>query len=103
MSGCGLTEPGLAAGEDEVGGRDQAPGDGDGDDLGRLGAVGEALGEGLEGGIAALGGEGGEIDHSPGSLPAPGDEALALELAAVAVEGGDAQQGGGLTPLHLAE
>ena len=75
----------------------------DDDELGGLAAGEQMLGEGLEAWIASLGGQGGEVEHPPGSGAAAGDEAQTLELAGVAVEGGDADERGGLAAAHGAE
>ena len=40
--------------------------------FGRLAASEELVGEGLEGRVAAFGGEGGEIEHASGSAAAAG-------------------------------
>ncbi len=89
--------------EDEVGGFDELSHDGDDGQLDGLSTGEEGLVEGFEAGVVALGGEAGEVEHPPDAGPAAGDEAQALPLAAVAVEGGDAGEGGGLAPAHLSQ
>lgn len=94
--------PWLSSGEDEVSRLDQSSHDGDDDGLGRLSFGDEPVGEGFEGGIAPLGAERGWIDQWSRPVATAADETLAFELAGVFVEWSDAQEGRGLTALHLA-
>ena len=55
--GCGVFEPRLATAEDEICGLDELSHDGDDGDSQGLAALNEALGEGFQTGIAALGAE----------------------------------------------
>ena len=103
MSADRRCKPWLLALEDEVCGFDELSHDGDDGDLGRLSIGQEALCEGLQGGIGSFGGEGGQVEQAARAAPAAGDEAGAAMLAAVAVEGGDPDQGGGLSAFHGAE
>ena len=95
--------PGLLTLEDEVCGFDQLSHDGDEGDLRGFAVVDQALGEGLERGVASAGGHGGDIEQASGPASSPGDEPLALVGARVSVAGGHADQGGGLAPAHGAQ
>jgi len=95
-----LLGPGLASPKDEIRGLDELSHHGHDDELGWFSGLGEAVGEGFEAGVEALCAEGCEVKHPARSGPAPGDEAHALVLPGVAVEGGDAQKRGGLPALH---
>src|SRR3989344_1027628 len=103
VSGGGRCGPWVAPCEHQVGGFDELSHDGDGDELLGLAGGGEPFGEGLEAGIEALGGDGGEVEHPAWSGPPAGDEALTFPLPGVAIEGCDAEKAGGLTSLHSAK
>ena len=75
--------PGLVALEHQVGGLDEFSHDGGGDELGGLAVVKQAICEGFQAGVAAFGGEGGEVDETAGPAPSAADETLALEGSAV--------------------
>ena len=96
-------EPWRVALEDEVCGLDELAHDGDDGDLLGLSALDEALGEGSEAVIAAPCGHGGEVEHAAWPAAPAGDEAQTFPLAAVAVVGSHADQGGGLAPAQGAE
>src|SRR5271170_3293153 len=98
---CG--DPGCPAVEDEIGGLDEFAHDGDDGDLGGFSSGGEALCEGPEVRIASLGGKGGEVEHAPGPGATAADEAQAPVLTAIAIVGGDAEEAGGLAPVHAPE
>ncbi len=103
MSGEWLSYPWLASCEDEVGGLDELSHDGHEDELLWLSMFEEALGEDLEGRAASAGCESGEVDQAPWPASAAADEALTFPLTGVAIEGGDAEQAGGLAPVHRAQ
>jgi len=89
--------------EDQVCRLDDLPHDGDEDDLGRLAAGCEPVGEGLEARIRTPCGQCGHVDEAPWSLASAADEALALPCAAVAIERSNPEQGAGLAVIHGAE
>ena len=74
--------------EHGVEGSDHFSHDGDDDDLGFLVGTGEAIGEGLEGGIIPACAEGGHVEDITDRHSTPEDAAVSPELAAVEI-GGD--------------
>jgi hypothetical protein len=82
--------------EHEVCGFDELSHDGDDGDLGRFSGVAQALGEGFEARVEALGGDGGQVEHVARASPSAADEGLALPLSRLSIEGRYAEQGGGL-------
>lgn len=94
-------DPDGVASEDEVGCLDEFSHYGDDDELWRFAGCSEAICEGLECRIAALGGQSGEVEQAARPAPASGDEALALMCAGVVRERGDAKQSGGLAVPHV--
>src|SRR5690606_19196840 len=85
MSFCSFWDPWGFAFEDDVGGFDELSHDGDEDEFLWLAVLFEAVGEGLEVGVAAAGGEGGDVEHAPWPAAAAGDAAGAVPGAGVAV------------------
>jgi hypothetical protein len=85
----------LLVSEDCVEDGDELSHEGDDDDLGSLSGGGEALFCGGEGGIASGADHGGHVGDVADGLAAAGDVSLALHEAGIAIEGCDAEQGGG--------
>ena len=90
MSNCvvgsgGLGLPCSIIAEHSVEGCDHFSHDGDDDDFGFLVGVGEAIGEGFEGGIVSASAEGGHVEDITDRHPTTVDTAASPELATVEV------------------
>src|SRR5262249_26354743 len=108
MSNCvvgsgGLRLPCSIIAEHSVEGCDHFSHDGDDDDLGFLVGVGEAIGEGLEGGIVSACAEGRHVEDITDRHPTPGDTATYPELATVEVIWGETEERADLLAARLPE
>jgi len=63
----------------------------------------ETIGEGFDDGVETSSCEGGHVEDAADGLPAAGDSAFTFEGAAVSVVGSQADEGGDLLPVELAE
>src|SRR5947209_13509680 len=82
---------------------DQFASTGSDPDLGRFARLFEAFCEGTQGGVVSAGTERSEVQDTADVAASAGDEAFAALLAAVAVEGSNADQGGDLLAVELAQ
>ena len=96
---CGL--PCSIIAEHGVEGCDHFSHDGDDDDFGFLVGVGEAIGEGLEGGIVSACAEGRHVEDITDRHPTTVDTAMSPELATVEVIWCETDEGGDLLAAHL--
>src|SRR5262249_25087682 len=108
MSNCvvgsgGSRLPCSTIAEHSVEGCDHFSHDGDDDDLGFFVGGGEAFVEGFEGGTVTACAEGGHVEDVTDRHPTTVDAAVSLELAAVEVIGGEADEGGDLFAAHRPE
>ncbi len=63
----------------------------------------QSIGEGLDDGIAAFGGEGSHVEDGADGFTAAADRAFALVLAAVTIEGGQTDEGGDLLAVEFSQ
>ena len=108
MSNCvvgsgGFELPCSIIAEHSVEGCDHFSHDGDDDDLGFLVGTGEAIGEGLEGGIVPACAEGGHVEYITDRHSTPEDAAVSPELAAIEIVWCKTDEGGDLLAAHLPE
>src|SRR3954451_21836922 len=108
MSNCvvgsgGFELPCSIIAEHSVEGCDHFSHDGNDDDLGFLVGTGEAIGEGLEGGIITACAEGGHVEDITDRHSAPEDAAVSPELAAVEIVWCKTDERGDLLAAHLPE
>ena len=106
MSNCvvgsgGLGLPCSIIAEHGVEGCDHFSHDGDDDDFGFLVGVGEAIGEGLEGGIVSACAESRHVEDITDRHPTTVDTAMSPELATVEVIWCETDGGGDLLAAHL--
>ena len=76
---------------------------GNGGDFEGLAGGDQAVGEGLDGGVEAHGGQGGHVEGGADVRPAAEDGAFAAQGARIAVERGDADEGGDLLAIEFAQ
>lgn len=72
-------------------------------EFGRCAGLAQTLVEGSEDGVTASSDEGGHVKAAAHGTPAAEDGALALERAAVAIEGGQTSQSGSFAPIELTQ
>ena len=92
--GWGPGLPSSVLGDEEVGEDGELSGDGDEGELGGLSVGAQASVEGSDIGVVAGGGEGGEIEHAAHRGAAAADDALAVALAGLVGDGGEAGEHG---------